>query len=375
MRIAMLHKTLPGASGGGVIWQVHGLANELVKRGHRVTVFSFCDKPADARYEVELIGPSSVLNSRGRRYYAPAFYYARRSFAMFDVVHAHGDDHLMLRRSCAHVRTFYGSALGEAVHATSQKVRTLMLALYPFECVSALLAGTCVAVSAATRRYIPFIQQVVPCGVDLDLFRPMAEKSANPSVLFVGTLDGRKRGRWLLEVFARCVSVEVPDAELWMVCEDVDGANVRVPDQVRMFRRIPAEALAELYRKAWVFCLPSTYEGFGVPYIEAMASGTPVVATPNAGALEVLDGGNCGLIVPESELGPALAALLVSRAQRCRVAEAGLRWVTRFRWESVAEQYEHVYENVIRKTSRARSVGPSARRADASEGGAFSDAR
>lgn len=354
----MLHKTLPEASGGGVNWQVHGLANELVRRGHRVTVFSFCDKPPGAHYEVELIGPSAVLDSRGRRHYAPAFYYARQSFAMFDLVHAHGDDHLMLRRSCAHVRTFHGSALGEAVHATSQRVRALMLALYPFECVSALLADACVAVSAGTKRYIPVIHRVVPCGVDLELFQPAASKSATPSVLFVGTLGGRKRGRRLLEAFERFVSIRVPDAELWMVCEDADSAKVRIPEHVRLLRRIPTEELAELYRKAWVFCLPSTYEGFGVPYIEAMASGTPVVATPTAGALEVLNGGNCGLIVPESELGPALVALLGNPGQRDRLAETGLRWVTRFRWASIAEQYEHVYEHVVGKTSRAQSVEP-----------------
>jgi len=372
----MLHKTLPGASGGGVNWQVHGLANELTGRGHRVTVFSFCDKPAGARYEVEPAGPSSVLNGRGRRYYAPAFYYARRSFAAFDVVHAHGDDHLMLRRSRAHVRTFYGSALGEAVHARSHKVRALMLALYPLECVSALLADTCVAISAGTKRYVPFIRQIVPCGVDLDLFQPASAKSSHPSVLFVGTLGGRKRGRRLLETFEKAVAPAMPGAELWMVCEDADGAGLEGASRgVRMFRRIPAGALAELYRKAWVFCLPSTYEGFGVPYIEAMASGTPVVATPNAGSLEVLDGGSCGLLVSDPELGPALAGLLANGARRRALAEAGLRRVTRFRWESVAEQYERLYEHVVAKTSRARCAGLSVRRADAGDGGAVGDAR
>ena len=51
----------------------------------------------------------------------------------------------------------------------------------------------------------------------------------------------------------------------------------------------PLERLIELYQQAWLFCLPSSYEGFGVPYIEAMSCGTPVVATPNAGAREVLE--------------------------------------------------------------------------------------
>lgn len=50
-------------------------------------------------------------------------------------------------------------------------------------------------------------------------------------------------------------------------------------DGVRVLGKVSLERLTEFYRRAWLFCLPSSYEGFGVPYIEAMASGTAVVAT------------------------------------------------------------------------------------------------
>ncbi len=60
---------------------------------------------------------------------------------------------------------------------------------------------------------------------------------------------------------------------------------------VNLGKKVPFEKLCELYQRAWILCLPSTYEGFGVPYIEAMASGTVAVASPNPGAKEILDNG------------------------------------------------------------------------------------
>src|SRR5262249_36052648 len=163
-------------------------------------------------------------------------YYARSSFTNFDLVHAHGDDHLMLRRCRPHVRTFHGSALGEAVHATSTKVRTLQLTLYPCEILSALLADIRVGISHSTKRSIPHIDYVVPDGVDLSLFCSSTAKSAQPSILFVGALAGRKRGHLLLEVFQQFVSPQLPNAELWMVCEDVRDGQYNY-DRVKFFRR------------------------------------------------------------------------------------------------------------------------------------------
>ena len=134
----------------------------------------------------------------------------------------------------------------------------------------------------------------------------------------VGTNDGRKRGRWLAEIFAREVAGHVPDAELVMVS---DG-NVGI-EGVRCLGRVSLERLIELYAAAWVFCMPSTYEGFGVPYIEAMAAGTPVVATDNPGARDVLGGGAYGLLPSDAELGATLRELLLDAELRESFAERG----------------------------------------------------
>jgi glycosyltransferase involved in cell wall biosynthesis len=123
-----------------------------------------------------------------------------------------------------------------------------------------------------------------------------------------------------------------------MVAEDAPpGPGVRV------FGRISDEELADLYGRAWVFCLPSTYEGFGIPYVEAMASGCPVVATANPGAVEVTAGGQYGVLTDEAELGTALLRLLTSPAERERLADAGVTRAGHYDLHAVAKAYEALY--------------------------------
>jgi glycosyltransferase involved in cell wall biosynthesis len=101
-----------------------------------------------------------------------------------------------------------------------------------------------------------------------------------------------------------------------------------------------------------VFCLPSTYEGFGVPYIEAMASGTSVVATPNSGALEVLKGGTLGLIVEEGRLACGIVQVLKDTALRQFLEVQGLRDVRRYDWGRVCAAYEELYTGAAGEARR-----------------------
>jgi glycosyltransferase involved in cell wall biosynthesis len=126
-------------------------------------------------------------------------------------------------------------------------------------------------------------------------------------------LHDRKRADLLLAVFAREVLPAMPSAELWLVCDE----RVTQP-QVKNYSNLSDEELTLLYRSAWVFCMPSSYEGFGRPYAEALACKTAVVATPNAGSNEILENGRYGLIVHETQLGSTLVALF--RTRRARLA-------------------------------------------------------
>jgi glycosyltransferase involved in cell wall biosynthesis len=334
MNIAITSLYLPSGSKIGVGYQVHYLANALVGRGHRVTVFSQTGASDDSRYR-------AVAVPSGRRLRTFGFAWNLRSvdFGGFDVINAHGDDWFLWGcRRPRLVHTFHGACLAEMLHARGLIARARMAALAACEYNSCLLADELVTVSQNTRRYIPFVKKVIPCGVNTQAFSPGPAKSARPSVLFVGTLHGRKRGAMLLDLFQREVRPAVAGAELWAVCEEkAEGAGVK------WFGRIPTERLADLYRRAWVFCLPSTYEGFGVPYVEAMASGTPVVASANLGAIEVTRGGRDGLIVADGLLGPTLVGVLEDARLRQCLRDAGVARAADFSWERVCAAYEAVY--------------------------------
>jgi glycosyltransferase involved in cell wall biosynthesis len=110
--------------------------------------------------------------------------------------------------------------------------------------------------------------------------------------------------------------------------------------------------LIELYQKAWLFCLPSTYEGFGVPYIEAMACGTPAVATANPGAEEVLCGGEYGPIVEDDKLAAALLGLLRNAKLRSEYRQKGLAYVRQYSWENIIHEYKRLYDLLLNRGVR-----------------------
>lgn len=346
LRIAMVSYYLPSGSKIGVGYQVHALANALVERGHSVTVFSSCGPSADARYRTETV-PLDGSN----RTFKFALRLRRVDWTPFDVLHAAGDDYWLWRRRVpVHVRTFYGSCLSEARWIRGGRERLRMLLLGLSEILASLVADKAVACSENTRRWMPWVRTVVPCGVDLSFFRP-GERSSHPSVLFVGTYLRRKRGKLLADAFEREVFAAVPDAELWMVCEDAPPRP-----GVKVLGRVSDDELAELYGRAWVFCLPSTYEGFGIPYVEAMASGCPVVATRNPGAVEVTRNGQLGVIADDERLGEAIVHLLGSPDERERLAQDALDSVSRYDLGAVAAAYESIYLRLL-DAARGRWAG------------------
>jgi glycosyltransferase involved in cell wall biosynthesis len=303
-------------------------------------VFSLDPAPAGARYRVTTPEANALwARTRAGRVYGFAGWVARQTLSCYDAVHAMGDNHMLGGRV---VRTLSGSALAEAKHARRLKTRLMFLSVYPLELIGAARAAAAVGISMATLDHFPGVQEVIPEGIDLKVFRPSSNKSEMPVILSVGhQLHDRKRLDLVVEAFRLTVRPALPESELWIVAsEEAEGEGIR------NFRDLTIDHLAALFRQAWIFCLPSSYEGFGRPYAEALASGTPVVATPNPGAMEVLEGGGCGLIVQPASLGQALLDLLGDPDRRAEMAGAGLRRASEFDWERVTERYEELYRKV-----------------------------
>ena len=332
MNIAFLHYDLPPVAEGGVAYQVDLLARVL-SRKHMLTMFTTTPTSVEREYttkQVRLNHPGRLTRSLGI-----GIAFGRLDLSNFDLVHAHGDSWAVKHRAV--VRTFYGTAIQEARSATSLKRKAAQTLQYGLELVAAARADVRTAISQDTAGRLPGIDYVIPAGVDDEVFYPGTNRFEEPTVVLVaGRLGGRKRGWLALDAF-REARRRVPNAQLILITRDL----VREPG-VRCLSAISSLQLADLYRRAWVLLSASKYEGFGLPYAEALLSGLPVVTTINVGAQEVLAGTDAAL-VSDNTLSHALVATLLKGPRPYVVPQCA----ERFRVAHVADQFDKLYSQVL----------------------------
>jgi len=335
MDIGFFSKQLPSDAPNGVSCQVHRLANALVNLGDSVTCYSFSPPPPDALYRhIPLsYGCSSAL----RRKIIPALAFRRLSGSNHDILHYHGDDFLC-KGGKRRVRTFYGSAYFEARFARTARRFLYQLTFYLFEWLSCLRRGSKTGISRVTTRALPLVKNVVPCCVPLERYTPGEEKTSAPSLLFIGDLNSRKRGGFIVEIFQRVIVKRFPTAVLTIVGpEKVDGSGI-------VYAGVLSEDdLIETYRKSWVHCTVSSYEGFGVPMVEAMACGAAVAAVDNSGAREIVTHEHNGLLCTDAKFCETLCRLLSDDALRQRLVANGLSTVQKFDSTVIARRYRELY--------------------------------
>jgi len=172
-------------------------------------------------------------------------------------------------------------------------------------------------------------------------------------VLFAGNVKPHKNLERLIRAFARVRCQEGnEDLRLVLIGDDVsryaslrrtaDEAGVR--QEVRFFGFVPHETLAALYRMATVFAFPSLYEGFGLPPLEAMACGTPVVTSRISSLPEVVGDGAL-LVDPYSEddIAQGIARVLDDEDLRARLVERGLERAASYSWARSVRQIHAGY--------------------------------
>jgi glycosyltransferase involved in cell wall biosynthesis len=201
---------------------------------------------------------------------------------------------------------------------------------------------------------------VVPLGVDTELFRP-AENRVRNRIIAIASADVPLKGvSHLLHAVARLRVERDVDVQLVSKLEPNGPtekliAELGISDIVHSCSGISDAELARLLASAEVACIPSLYEGFSLPAVEAMASGTPIVAS-RAGALPEVVGtdGECARLVRPADvddLTAVLGELLDSPLELRRLGAAGRRRAVEvFSWESVAAQTVSVYERAMERT-------------------------
>lgn len=206
---------------------------------------------------------------------------------------------------------------------------------------------------------------VIPCGVSDD-FQPVRDKAtmealrhrlAIPTerfILFVGGADPRKNHRTLLKAYAGRKEV-LKDYSLVMVGNPVHrfgdmreaSRSHAIEDRVVCPGRLTVGDLRVLYSNAAVFVFPSIYEGFGMPVLEAMACGAPVI-TSNSTALPEVAGDAAVLVNPRDPdaLGEAMVRVVEDAAYRETLRSKGFERIKEFTWERAARETLAVYREV-----------------------------
>ncbi len=189
-----------------------------------------------------------------------------------------------------------------------------------------------------------------------------------PMVLFVGSYEARKNLPSLVRAFGRASRRGLPH-QLVVVATSGSGPAAPIQEALRRFdlagrvrfvegRQITDAALGDLYARAELFVYPSLADSFGLPPLEAMAAGVPVIASGLPALREVLgdaavyvDGGD------EQKLAEAILRLADDSGERMRRSAAGAAWARRYSWEECARQTLDVYRRAS-GTVRARAAEP-----------------
>ncbi len=195
---------------------------------------------------------------------------------------------------------------------------------------------------------------------------PVRSRLALPArfLLFVSTLEPRKNLVRLLEAFAQLIEQRrhTPHAALTLVIagrrgwlyEDVFAAidRLQLADHVRMLDFVDDNDLPALYNLAWAFTYPSMYEGFGLPALEALACGTPVLTATNSSLPEVV--GDMAVLVRADDVGAiaaGLAQIVDDEPLRARLIAGGPAQARRFSWQQAAAQVLAWYRRLAPTTA------------------------
>lgn len=210
--------------------------------------------------------------------------------------------------------------------------------------------------------------RVVPCGVDLEKFKPCEEPERIPAVkkslgiegdyfLYVGTIEPRKNLERLINAYyaftkkvKNAPKLVLAGGKGWLydsIFQRVTDLNLT--EQVIFTKYVPAEDMNPLMCGALAFVFPSIYEGFGMPPLEAMASGVPVLCSNAASLPEVT--GDCAVICDpysEDSITDGLIRLSSDESLRKDLSRRGLERAKSFTWDKSAEMLYNIYKELIK---------------------------
>jgi len=318
------------------------------------------------KYSQEIAKRLDVKKVESRRYLSliEAYRLSRIVQGMSDVVHLPNQH---FARYALFLRNPFIVTVHDLVRScfgfTRETIAERILLMFDRRCIKR--ASHIIAVSQATRndliKYLKIPEDrisVVYNGVDHNIFKPYDIKLLDkPYILCVGSERPRKNLGRLFEAFAK-LKGEFPELKLVKIGGPGRSEKYRedtmkklgalgITGDVIFVDHIPELDLAYYYSFAVLLAYPSLYEGFGLPPLEAMACGCPVVTSNNSSLPEVV--GEAGIMVNPDDtdsLGQAMRRVLTDDKLRDDMVRKGLEQAKRFSWEKAAIETMEVYEKL-----------------------------
>lgn len=222
------------------------------------------------------------------------------------------------------------------------------------------------AISTVTRQDLldylaipPAKVIVIHLGVDHQFFCPQVQERdftvlhkygiLPPYFLYVGGFDWRKNCETILRAFANLSPSLVSRVQLVLVGHDPPTPPMKeilltLPQKPIITGFVPIEDLPPLYRHAAALLFPSLYEGFGLPVLEAMACGTPVIASHRSSLPEII--GDSGILLPPTDVfawQKAVESIMQSPTLVARLRQKGLERTSAFTWKRCADRTLEAY--------------------------------
>jgi len=382
---------LGGKETGGMNVYVRQTARELGRMGVRVDVFTRSQNATIPR--VVALGPGArvvhlpagpeapmpreAIHRHLDQFAAGVEEFAREQSIRYDLIHSHywlsGVAGLRLREAWGTPLVQMFHTLGRLKNAVAQSPDELEPSLrIDEEARIVAQADRIVAANVVERAHLVWYYgartdriAVIPCGVDTELFQPMDPAKAkdllelppDPLLLHVGRLQPIKGLETLLEAMTA-----VPEPAYLLIVggeqdepENGHGAAMRqqvaalgLEKRVRFLRAQPQRRLRLFYAAAAATVMPSYYESFGMVALEAMACGSPVVASRVGGLTTTVQDGVTGRLVPEADPAALAAAItgLLEGPEGRRLGQQATRWAAEHRWPCVAEAVCRLYSEL-----------------------------
>ena len=358
---------------GGISEHIHQLARHLRRLGWETYILTTNFKGGvtfeDPPYVFRVGFPVKILFNGSIAPVAVSFrinsYVKRLMNRMrFDVVHIHGQVAPVLPMVSLKFSTGYNFITFHAAH----KKKFLYKLFKPyvrdyFNRLHGRIAVSRAAIKPILEIFPDVEYRIIPNGVDLERFRPdlkpLPHLRGYRNILFVGRPEPRKGLKFAILSMPHILR-EIPDARLVVVGDGplLGWYKSMVPDRIKdrvLFEgKVSSSVLPRYYSSADVFVSPATgSESFGLVLLEAMATGTPVVAARNEGYSLVIKDGFNGLLCnveDEIDLANKVIRVMKDRDLRERLIRGGLETARRHGWDRIAAEVEEYYLDVMRRS-------------------------